>query len=408
MEETRLSVFVDESGSDIVCNDDPSDRYYVSVGVVVPTESVPTVTEKVDLVSQKFNNGQPLKSSRVGRNIRRRLKLLQMLAEIPFRYFALVIDKHRLDRSSGYQYRNSYYKNVNQWLYQDIAKTAVGHVDVIIDSHGSEEFEKSAVDYFSRQCNMFRGIKFRYVHDNDERLVQVADIIAGTLRQFMEFGISGQNAPLRKLLRDKEIVLRLWPVIRSELGTYEAPGSGRSELDRGIASVMLERAASYVEDVAGSADEIEQMQSVVLCRLIDAYVLEEGPIYSEELRSDVNRRMVKPMGRAAFLSSIIGSIRKAGIIVTGTKKGYKLATSEADVKEYLQHDKSVIMPMLSKLSTARNVVLESLGHDILSSVEDSVLRAQVEVLKDAVLINEAMVDEIDDEKVFPEKDVGSF
>ena len=115
----------------------------------------------------------------------------------------------------------------------------------------------------------------------------------------------------------------------------------------------------------------------------------------------VNQRCEKKVGRKAFLSNVIGAIRKEGIIITGTNKGYRLATTVNDVRAYLQQDKTVILPMLTKLRCARILLSTSADIDILFGDDNKELLACLKALENIRIESFAINDEIDDEKVIP-------
>ena len=50
---------------------------------------------------------------------------------------------------------------------------------------------------------------------------------------------------------------------------------------------------------------------------------------------------------------ILPSLRDKGIIISGTYKGYRLATSVKHIQSYIQHNKDIILPMLHRLDIAR-------------------------------------------------------
>lgn len=379
---TTISVFVDESGSDILNNTDTHDRYYVSVGVVVPSDSIPMLEEQLESISSKFNNGSEFKSSKIGSDLKRRIKLLEMLKDVQFQYFAFAVDKKLIDKESGYRYRNSYYKNINKHLYQRIVRSAAGHVDVIIDTHGTKEFQKSAELYFRNKCDWYRTIDFKYIDDKASRLIQIADIIAGTIRIILLEGFTEQTSRMRALLREKEILFQKWPF---DYTTHLVGSVNAQEVDKKIEAVMFERIALFMQLRCDSKDEYDGARVKVLQRLVEAYYLGEGSIYSEELRAMVNADREKPLSEEAFLSVIIGEIRKEGIVVAGTKKGYKLATTVSDVAEYLNHTRLVIMPMLLKLRAARCLLKTSAEYDILMSPEYGDLKMILDAIDDSHL-----------------------
>lgn len=384
MDDVSISVFVDESGSDIISNTDPNDRYYVSVGVVLPSGMVSIAQSLLESISVKFNNGAVLKSSKIGTNNKRRIALLEMIREVPFQYFAFAVDSQNIDANSGYKYRNSFYKNVNKHLYELIARSAVGCINVTIDSHGGTSFQESAKHYFERKLDFYRTINFDYASDQSNRLIQLADIIAGSIRILLIEGATTESLRIRQLLRDKEIIFQKWPVdYRGHLlGSVNV-----QDIDKKIERVMFERINVFLNMYSDSDNEYDILRIKVLNRLIDAYYLDEGCIYADELRDMVNVNREKPIGDEAFRSSIIGGIRKEGIIVAGTKKGYKLATTVGGVAEYLNHNQRVIMPMLYKLGAARRVVKTSTEYDILMGDEYHCLKTILDALGDDKLFS---------------------
>ena len=376
-DDISLSVFVDESGSDIIKDSD--DRYYVSVGVVIPTEYFNDVNRKLDEISDKFNSGAPFKSKDIGRNICRRLDLLRMCSELDFQYFAIAIDKSKVDKESGYRYRNSFYKNVNKHLYGLIAKCAVGKIYFYIDSHGGNNFQESAKLYFEKHFDFYRTPVFNYLDDKDNRLIQLADIIAGSIRMILIGGTNERTIQIRQLIREKEILFQIWPFNYS---SHLIGNVNTQEIDKRIEEVMLEKVNSFLIRNVESDDEYDLAIAKVLQRLLDAYYFGEGYIFSDQLRQIVNTGREKAFGEETFMSAIIGGIRKEGIIVAGTKNGYKLATTVNDISDYLNHDQQIIMPMLLKLNAARATIKASTGYDILSDEKHRDLKNVIDNYRD--------------------------
>ncbi len=381
--ELSLSVFVDESGSDIL-NTDPNDRYYVSVGIVIPTERVTEVKNQLDKISQDFNSGAVLKSKDIGKDIKRRLEITEKISPINFQYFAQIIDKNLLDTESGLRFRNSFYKCINKYLYQTIAQSSVGKVNVFIDSHGSKTFEESSKIYFGKQYDFLRTIQFNYESDKDNRIIQLADIIAGTIRFICNEGINEKTSKIRDILKYKEVFLRKWPIDKT---SHLIININTEQVDKKIERIMLEKVSNYLENHSDSEEEYDEMRCKTLHRLYQAFYYDEGCIYAELLRNEINLNREKPIGEEEFLSSIIGGLRKEGIIITGTKKGYKLATDVNDIKDYIKHNQLIIMPMLHKLKTARQIIKTAAEFDILECDDFSDLKTILEVLSDKELFS---------------------
>ena len=362
-----LSAYIDESGSTNLLDREGENRFYVSTAIVVNTSDINLLIKRLDDISASFNNGAEFKSAKIGKKVDRRRALLKQLAPLPFRYFSLVVDKQRMPLNSGWRFRSSYYKNINNHLYTQIENATVGDVDIYVDQYGDHDFEASCIDYFEHRNILFARATPHYVNDKSNRLIQLADIVSGTLRQYY-FGAfkAKEKKEIASTLKvaDHEISVCVFPpVYTSPLAIRE---STNSELDSKIAGLMLEKTGTFIEHNLDANDDIIKMQVKVLQELIDAYTLESGPLFSDYLLSKANNCVTKPISKQRFHSEVIGGIRRQGIVLTGIKKGYKLAVSEKDINAYLDFDRTVILPMLSKLHQARTFIKTNLNHDILS------------------------------------------
>ena len=97
----------------------------------------------------------------------------------------------------------------------------------------------------------------------------------------------------------------------------------------------------------------------------------------------------------------MGGLRREGIVITGTNKGYSLATTMSDIRAYLHQDRTVILPMLSKLECARKTLRMNSQIDILLGEENKELKACVDAMSNLHLSKFANQQEIDDENVIP-------
>lgn len=361
---STLSVFIDESGTTNLQDNQGPTRYYVSTAVIVKTEDVPLVVKKLDEISSSFNGGTEFKNEKI-RDDKRRIKLLNLISELPFQYFALVVDKQRIPLDSGFRFKTSYYKCINKHLYERLETLSEGCVDISIDNFGDHDFENSCIDFFGKQGSLFYRANTKYVNDKSNRLVQIADIISGTLRQFYfgKFSKETKEA-IRTLLRNPkhEIEIHPYPAIYTQPTIFKS----NSDQDDKIAATMLNKAGKFVEENLSSDNTIKRMQAVVLQSLIDAYYYENGPVYSDALLEKVNANSPQHISKQKFHSEVIGGIRHLGIILAGLKKGYRLAVCEKDINAYLDFDRTVILPMLAKLNAARTFVQTNVGHDILN------------------------------------------
>ena len=73
---------------------------------------------------------------------------------------------------------------------------------------------------------------------------------------------------------------------------------------------------------------------------------------------------------------MIGGLRDKGIILAGGRKGYKIPTSTEELKKYIRHGKSIILPMIRRIQLCREAILLATnnGYDVLEAGEFARLR----------------------------------
>ena len=406
-------VYIDESGNTDLEDKTKDQRFYVSVAIVTKKGDEQTLTQMLDTISRKFNNGQPLKSSKIGHNLDRRLHLLSELKQVPFQYIALAVNKSKVDDESGLRYKKTFYKNINKRLYQMMGRGGWSHIHAYVDAYGSSDYQDQAFSYFEDKLGFFAKtqITFEREDDKNNRLVQLADIVSGSIRNWLSEGIvaAGKEedkpkfAAIRNALCDKEISLTCWPILYSAPETIPVDSNDSECKDRDLAirNVMLSLASELITKYESSDKIDEQRRCEVLKALIEAKV-EGRNIYCDALIDVCNKGCERSIGRKAFLSEIIGGIRREGIVITGTSKGYRLATTAADINAYLHQDTTVIMPMMSKLERARSLIKSRVQFDILDNDAYKDLKVCVNALADLRVQTFASDVEIDDERVLPE------
>lgn len=398
--DSKLSVFVDESGSTLLRDQEHGNRFYVSAAVIVPSAAVEQLSREVEEICVQFNSGRELKSAEIAGKHRRRVFLLQKIANLQFEYIAFACDKSKVDQECGLRYKQSFYKNLNGRLYSRISKMTIGELDISIDSYGAPDYQKSAMKYFDERCDFFSHVEFHPADDRRSPLVQVADMVAGSIRVWLNDGgnVDYEHVQMRELLKAKEINLECWPVRFSDPETI--PVDVKTGIDHDVARVMFKKAAEIIEFGEQSEKTIENMQAQVLKVLIEMASAGKKNVYCDKLLEIVNRGRPHRIGRKAFLSEVIGGIRKQGIVIAGTNKGYRLATSISDLNAYLQQDRTVILPMLSKLACARRLLRTAIQYDFVGAYPNEGLSVLLEAIENRRLDDFAAHSEIDDEKAF--------
>ena len=401
---TAYWVYVDEFGT--VNIQDPSSELYIEVAVFIKDEERLTLENGIEEICQELCGGAELKSSRVGGDNAKRLKYLNKIGNLPFQYYALICNKKLISEGSGLIYKKSCYKNLHKQLNQ-MLQTLPGNVHFLIDKYGSPDFENSCKVYFEKATMgliIHADFSFDYVDDKNNRVVQLADFIAGSLSYcFDKKKKDAVYSPsFRTILKKHELELFCYP--RQQRAVSNVPPSVQDEsFADDLRDRLYNQASRFLEENEDNDDECVQMQWHTLKRLFDASELEDKElryIYADKLIEHL-KSYGYVIGKRNFTVDVIGGLRRADIIIAGSPDGYKLALSLDDVNEYLEHNKEIILPMLHKLAKARNNIRMLMSYDILENAEYADLKELIEKLSESKLDNYAMADKFDVDSAEP-------
>lgn len=386
-----LNAYVDESGTNELDSSKPNvSNLFICVAIVVDNKDLNKTENSISEITKDFCGGAEIRSSRIGSDHKKRIKFLDRIKDLSFGYYALVINKDRIFEDSGLQYKKTFYKYINFMLYQHLVNSGK-NMRIFADEMGSRDFMNSFTDYFKtkNKPNLFPEYKFQhsFVNSQNSPLVQLADLIAGTLTYCFDKNKrdSEFSSQFREILRPKEIDIKCWP-----LEIIPIPND-ISQDEHGHDSILkitcINRAVAFIEQNENSKHEDSRMQAATLSRLLFARSFEDKgkqAIFSDDLIEKLKKEGFNMSSKKTFSSTIIGKIREAGIIIAGTNDGYRLAISTEDIRDYLKHDRSIIEPMINRLIEARKSVKTDTANsfDILDVPEYTCLCKMVDAFKD--------------------------
>lgn len=368
-----LTAYVDETGNtDLAVEKAGASNLYICVAVLVDESQLgPAEAAMQELSADRFG-GKEIKSSAIGGNHRRRLMVLSDLCDVDFGYYALIVDKGRVARDSGLQHRTSFYKYLNQALYRRLLTSGV-RLHVVADEYGGSAFMDSLQPYLNRKGlpSLFTGFTHCFADSAEEPLIQLADLIAGSLSYVYDPEKQGDHSSeLLRHLAPKQIGIGGWPlpppIPRSD------PAQGDDEWDDRIRASCISRAISFEKEFGDEEDEDRQMQIAVLRHLLflKEYGEDDGyeSIFADALIDHLEHLSFPRLNRQSFASRVVGPLRDAGLILAGSNDGYRLATCVKDIRMYLDHDLSLIEPMMGRLKRARENIRHATGNclDILT------------------------------------------
>lgn len=357
---------------------------FICVAVIVDEDGLQETEKKIKELSDEQCSGGEIRSSNIGKNHARRLKFLNFIKDLPFAYYALVINKDKIPSESGLKYKPSFYKYINRMLYGHLEQTGC-NLRLVADEIGSNKFMDSFQNYIHEKGkpDLLTEFEHSFVKSHESPLNQLADLIVGTLSYCFDANKRcAESVEFRNLLRSKEITIQCWPLNLEPL-PKKAPDCNK-EWDNYLKTTARNRAINFITKNEDSESSNNIMQASIVRYLLFAREFEDKSkqaIIADELIEKLQKDGFEIFSKQAFTSKIIGKIREAGIILSGSNEGYRLALSIADIQDYLNHDKGVIEPMLNRLSIAQKTVKYDLlnKYDILDQLGLVTLKKLVEV-----------------------------
>ena len=361
-----IHVYIDETGNPMSGKNES--ELYICTAVVVSDSDKQAVSEGLAAINKTHRGGAPLKSSNVGGRHKLRLDILEDLCKLKFSYLFLITDKSKFISGTPLEkYKRSRYKFLHNKLNKIIEEKNC-NLDIVIDEHGTSEFQEECLKYYTRNTeDFFAGeIHHSYADDEKETLLQIADFVGGSLSYCFDKNKRNEySQQIRDILFPKEIEYDFFP--RGCFETIPLPVP-EDKLEEELYRHLYNQTTVLLDQLEESDDIDEKMQYYVLNSLFLARCYEESHkqwIYSDRMIKELREREYV-ISKRTFTVKVIGGLRKKGIIVAGSPNGYKLALKLDDIKDYLLHDSNIIFPMLDKLRMAKKLVLFLVQHNILS------------------------------------------
>jgi hypothetical protein len=361
----RVYAFIDEFGTTTLSPKDNS-HLYICVAVVIPENKIDDSRRKLESIkNNEFNVNGVMKSVNIGTDNVRRARVLEKLTEIEFKYYALITNKSNLDPNSGMRWKGSAYKRISRILYSQLS-TEYNHIFVVKDNYGRREFRDSFNDYLKKHnlcSNLFNSFEHNFIDSKNEIFVQMADLVAGMLAYiYDEKRKSEYSSRYQELLAPHKSYLSVWP-LRFTKSDRSSP-ENTVEIDEYLNYILTETAFSFVNQYDGGTKEEFLMPAAALRILLSREQYSGNQEYmdtsvlAEKLRKEgfcitpnENTKVKRYIGH-----NITAILRDNGIIITGTDNGIKVASSLADIHNYVRRNASQIEPRLMRLQIAREVV----------------------------------------------------
>ena len=365
------SAFIDECGSfgfDF-CKEGVS-THYVVCAVIVNNKDIGGIEQKIEEIQRNKFGGSEMKSSSISNNHHRRINILTELLMLDFSLIILIADKQAFHENSPLtKYKGTFVKYLHRLLY-DSMYCAYPKLKIVEDEYGTSEFQKGYRQYIRTNrpaLNLFDDYDFDYVDSKNSNIVQIADIIAGSVMQH----IIDTNAPdALKLFQS-----RIRDVIRfPKVFTPKSEKMGDdSYYDAQIYNLAHKRALNYIEQNRNDLSEEVRLRSLFLRLLLFSAENfgESQYIYAGKIVQELSDLSETKVTRDFLYRRIVAKLRDEDVLIASSSHGYKIPTCTEDIRTYIAQTDTVVSPMLARIGKCRSLIFKETDGklDILNAAE---------------------------------------
>ena len=354
--------------------------HFIITAIIVKESDLDFLRLEVEKVRKKHFQTGEMKSIKVKTHDRRKRIILDLL-KLPFNIFSVVIDKQQLTDSRGLKFKPSFYKFMNNIVHKEL-RHAFTKLTVVADEIGGSDYMKSFSKYVENNQevpNLFGESEFMFQNSKSDVLIQLADMISGTIARNFDVQKKSNDVPdFIKLLEKKIIRIELYP---KTYETYIIKNSALAgDYDEDIANICFKQAVDYINLHENDEDSEAQAQIIVLKYLLFRFMNSDTRDYipTKELKNQLLNTELADVPIQSFRTKIIGKLRDNGVIISGSgvKKGYKIPAKESELFDFINHGTTIIMPMLNRLKICRDLIKLGTNNrlDLFENTEYSSLR----------------------------------
>ena len=350
------SLYLDEFGNtDLNHEKSGASEFFIIAGVMIDSDKEEEIRSDVESIKVKLGIQGELKSSKLNKRPEKRIDILTALSELDVRFVAIAIDKKEIEKESGLQYKKSFIKYCSSRLYALLGQY---HDDLTVfaDEHGSEEFMESYEAYITqKEDTLFADNKLHFVDSEIDVLVQVADLIAGTLARVYEKERYDDEYSVKfyAAIKDKVYHIEEWPKRYESLYYQQEP---TSEYDSSIRIFAEKQALKFIEKNMNSRDEDTQKRVQTLrCLLYEKrFSISDGYMSAKNIIPIlIEKYGVERLSRQAFRNDVIAKLRDEDVLISSCSDGYKIPESYEDLCKYAEQINLNVIPMLNRLDRSR-------------------------------------------------------
>lgn len=360
MDNTKYA-FVDEFGAfGYDFSNSGCTTHFIISAIIVDRDNLQIVADGVSAIRQKYFQQGEIKSSKIGKNHKRRITILNELKQLPFHIFAFVCDKQKVYENSGLRFKKTFYKFLNNIVYQEL-RIAYSNLTITADEIGDNDYIQSFVAYVKSKeipLDLFDNSLFRFENSKYNVILQLADIISGSLAYHYDerkkLDADGYN--YISILGDKILRIKVFPETFETFNVNQ--NDHNPEYNPEIADICYRKAKYFIETNSKTEDVEIKQQIAILNYLLFRFMNNSHRKYipTKELINQLVYLGYDKMSLQTFRNKIIAKLRDNEVIISSSTGGYKIPSTEKELYDFVNHGKSIIMPMISRLKTCNDVI----------------------------------------------------
>lgn len=353
--------FVDEFGAFGYDFSNPScATHFIISAIIVDENDLQTVADGVNAIRHKYFQLGEIKSNRIGKNHKRRIAILNKIKQLPFHIFTFVCDKQKVYENSGLRFKQPFYKFLNNIVYQELRIT-YSNLTITADEVGGNDYLQSFANYVKSKevpLDLFDYSLFKFDNSKHNVIIQLADIVSGSLAYNFDMrkrdDAEGYN--YLSILGDKILRIKEFPETFDSFNVYQ--NNLNPEYNPEIADICYRKAKHFIETHINTEDTEIKQQIAILNYLLFRFMNKSPRKYipTRELINQLVFLGYEKMSLQSFRNKIIAKLRDNEVIISSSTSGYKIPSTEKELYDFVNHGKSIIMPMLSRLKTCNDVI----------------------------------------------------
>lgn len=352
--------------------------HFVICAILLDESTVKSISDDFEKIKSKYYPISELKSSRIGGNESLRIKILNDLNDLDFKYYCLIIDKRYIRPNTGLQYKEVFYKFLYGILYNNLFRT-FRNLSIIADEMISDEFLLGFKNYVlqNHRVDLFHQNRFDFKNGKTTILLQLADLVGGTINRYYS---DKSSINVREYLPTKFLGEVIWPQNYKPFTVDETEII--DEFKDVIADLALLRIDNYLNKFNNSneANIKKRIYFLNYLKSIFLYNSKTRFIYTDEIIQHIENLTGERIKEQYFRQQIVGPLRSEGLLISSNSSGYKIPCSMADIYSFFNLSSRIIHPMLFRLKMTHNALFQATNGklNILDNPEYNYFRKLIE------------------------------